>query len=1108
MKRAGFWFLIISIALLIYNPLRSSSIRFDHISQAEGLSQGTVYCIFQDQKGFLWFGTEDGLNKYDGYTFKYYRNDPRNSSSLSNNFVMTICEDIDTGDLWIGTWGGGLNRFIRKNEMFDPIKADLESTTGLASNDILVLYIGSDRTLWIGHQNKGLNSLDLETNEFQHYSSRSKDVEKARGLSGESVISICEDRNGNIWVGTSKSGLNRLDRETGKITHFIHYKNDPGSISHNSIPCLYVDNAGTVWAGTNDGLNRFNDKTGTFQRFPLLHAGAGQQAPKVRIKAIREDIHGDLWIGTWGHGLFKLNPETGESTQYKHDPRYKDSLVKDKIMCLVRDESGIFWIGTYGGGLNKFEPERPKFNYYGHDHYNSNKGLSHSDVLEIFEGPDGVLWLGTDGGGLNRYDPKTGLYTYYKHDPANRDSIADDRVYSITREKSGIMWIGTYRGGLNRFDPGTGKFERFMVPQGRPPKLSTGEAKHISNNHVMKLLLDHEGILWIGTLGGGLNRFNPGKRSFYHYRHNPDSTDSITSDKIYTIYEDRSHAIWVGTAGGGLNRLDLDRGKFTKFQPSVNASKSMSSNTILAILEDKDGTLWIGTTLGLNRMDKNKTKFSIFKMDDGLPNDVINAILEDEEGNLWLSTNRGLSKFDKDNTFRNYNVADGLQGYEFNMGSALVSKRDGTMYFGGINGFNSFKPKSIEEMFHEPKIVFTSFKNLNDEAELDSHINLVKEIELSYTNSSISFEFAALDFSDPSQNQYRYQLFGSGDDRWKELGNERTITFPKLDHGQYILKVKGSNNNGVWSKKAAELKIYISPPYWKTWWFAVIVVFVIAGVMALIIRSRFKKLEYKLKVEKEQESLKLKKDLEKKQLENELKLKADFTAMLVHDLRSPLTAIMGYADLLITSPGEVNIEKVGQTVSRSSDRMLSLINDMLDISKFEAGKMKVTKKRVFLVTLVRDIASIMQPLFDKKQLQVKYEFPEMPRVFIDPEKIGQVIDNLISNGIKFSPTKGVITLRVREVTSDDGKLFQEFSITDVGPGVPKEKRANLFDKYAQFQSSETKGTGLGLAVSRLIIDAHGGKIGYTPKDGVSHTFYFQVPVLPTEKSKVIEISTG
>lgn len=1101
MKCMGYVFIfVLSTVAFLFPESSDTSIRFDHISLAEGLSQSTVYCIFQDSRGFMWFGTEDGLNKYDGYTFTFYKCDPRNPYSLSNNFVIDITENLYNGDLWIGTWGGGLNRLDRKSGTIEPFKHVPNDSTSLASNDISALFIDSRGRLWIGTHN-GLDRYDQKTGKFIHHSNNPNDPSL---ISDNMIKTICEDNQGYLWIGTRNGGLNRFEPQTGQFLVFQHQENDPTSLIDNNIIELFLDHKGSLWVGTNTGLNHYDEKSNRFEFIALGLGNESKEQPPLTITAIAEDLNGILWIGTKQEGLFSYNLSTNEVGHYQHDPRYRDSLVKNNISDIFRDESGIFWIATYGGGLNKFEPERPKFLRYSHDPYSKNN-LSASDVLAIFEDNNGILWLGTDGGGLNRFDPTSGNYTHYKQEKNNPNSLQSDSIYSIQQDKAGLLWLGTYGGGLNCFNPGTGEFKAYTIQPGRPVKYSNGMSRYISSNLVLPVLIDRNDIIWIGTVDGGLNRFNPSEGMFFHYMHNPEYPESISFDKIYTLYLDRANVLWIGTAGGGLNRMDNENGKFTCFQPSINAPDSLSDSTILCIYEDQGGILWVGTTAGLNRMDKDTRRFKTYKMADGLPSDVINAILEDPEKNLWISTNRGLSKFSPGkNIFRNYNVTDGVQDYEFNMGSAFKNK-NGKLYFGGISGFNAFFPNQIKDTWQPPKIVFTSFKIFNQEAKLDMQISEIREIEISYKESLISFEFAALNYSDPPRNQYAIKLEGH-DIEWNPLGNRRDITYTGLGHGEYKLWVKGSDNNLVWNETGTCLKIRVLPPFWKTWWFVTLIVFLFAALLGMVIRYRFKKFEYKLHLEKQQEKLDLKQQLEKKQLENELKLKADFTAMLVHDLRSPLTAIMGYADLLSSSPEAVDPVKIGGTISRSSDRMLNLINDMLDISKFEAGKMKINKKKVSLVGLVRDLATIMRPLFDKKSIQLKSEFPQIPRLFMDPEKIGQVVDNLISNAIKFSPPNSTITIRIRELTINENP-YQEFSITDLGPGVPKEKRDFLFDKYAQFQSTPgIKGTGLGLAVSYLIIEAHGGKIGYLPEDGVCHTFFFQLPETTSQKSKVINFN--
>ncbi len=1059
----------------------SSPIKFDHISLEQGLSQSTVTCIFQDSKGFMWFGTEDGLNKYDGYTFKFYKYDPKNSNSLNNNLITSICED-KSGFLWIGTMGG-INRFDRKKEKITRFTHDPNNPSSLASKKVFSILVDRSGTLWIGTWDKGLDRYDPETGGFIHY--RLNPANEADRLNHNFVNAIYEDRGGELWIGTDGGGLKRLDRERKTFTHYqsdLHNPGDAKNLSINHVFSIHEDYSRNLWIGTKKGLDRFHREKQEFIHIPST-------SPTPEVNAIQGDRLGILWFATWNQGLSRLDPNTGKIITYRADPTDPDSINSNEILSFYMDESGIMWVGTKRG-INKFEPEKTKFTHYKKQPNNTNS-LNDNDVRAICEDKNipGVFWIGTTNGGLNRFDMNTETFSHYQNKPGDPTSLSHNYILTIYQDRSGILWIGTSGGGLNKFNPKTGKSSHYKSESKRTDSLS--------NNIVTSIIEDRFGISWIGTYGGGLNHFDPRTGTFFPYKHHPDDPRSLSSDYIHCLYEDRLGVLWIGTADEGLNRFERENQTFIRYQPSEEEPTSLSHNTILSIYESRSGILWIGTAGGINRFNRQSQSFLAYKEKDGLPNDVINAILEDDRGNLWISTNKGLSKFNPiEETFRNYNIKDGIQGYEFNAGAAYKGK-DKKMYFGGLNGFNVFHPADIKDSIHKPKIVITSFKKFNDEAKLQEHISEIEEIQVSHRDS-ISFEFAALDFSDPPRNQYAYLLEGQNDD-WIQLGNTREITFPGLAPGDYTLRIKGSNSNRVWNNEGTFLKIKVTPPFWRTWWFGALGFFIIISFLVVLIRHRFKRLRFELK----KEQAEMKRKMEKERLENELKLKADYTAMLVHDLRSPLAAITGYADFLAThhSRGElekIGIEKIGSTISRSAERMLRLINDMLDISKFEAGKMSILRKDASIVVLAKEISAVMAPLMNKKKLRIEFQFVDLPKIAIDPERISQVINNFISNAIKFSPKNGVITLKTRRLTIE-GKHFQELSVTDTGPGVPRDKQKFLFDKYAQVHKEPTaKGTGLGLAVSRLIIEAHDGFIGYESQESQKNTFFFRIPEAETD----------
>jgi signal transduction histidine kinase/ligand-binding sensor domain-containing protein len=1077
--------------------LGSRTIHFKHISLNEGLSQNAVFCILQDRKGFLWFGTQDGLNKYDGYTFKVYKPDPDNTNSLSHSCIMALYED-DSGIIWIGTNGGGLNKFDTKKEKFYRYRVVPDDPDCISCGFIRAICQDNSGTMWIGTNGGGIYTITGKTDRENPGIVREKIVNyrnipgDPNSLGSNRVNAVLKDRSGAIRIGTG-SGLDKFDKETGQFTHYINIPGDLHSLSHNSITQIYEDCAGLLWVGTGGGLNLMDKKTGKFTRY-RHQPGEHSSISSDNISSIVEDRSGVLWIGTRGGGLNKFNKKTGTFSHFRHRADAPHSLSYDNISCIYEDISRILWVGTSGKGLNKFYRE-DKFVHY-QSILNNPNSLSDNYVYSIFEDHLGILWIGTSAGGLNKFDRKTGVFTHYRNDAGTASSLSHNAVRSILEDHSGALWVGTGGGGLNRFDRKTGTFTRFRRSDENPGSLS--------QNTVYTIFEDHSGTLWVGTGGGGINKLDRETGTFIHYRRNEEDPNSVSDDFISIIYEAPTEPgiLWVGTRYRGLNRFDPDREVFTRFTTDPDDPESLSANFVLSLYEDRGGTLWIGTYGGgLNKLigkrEKNEgIRFVHYTEKNGLPNNSIYGILEDEAGNLWMSTNKGISKFNPVNeTFKNYNVKDGLQGSEFN-GGAYHKNRRGEMFFGGINGFNAFWPADVKDNPHIPPIVITGFRVSNIPVPIGAHSPLQEsiiwtdKIELTYKQNALSFEFAALDFTIPENNRYAYKMEGF-DTGWNITDSSKRFAFyTNLDPGHYILRVRGSNNDGVWNEEGAAVKITILPPFWETWWFIFLLLVVGAGLLIFFIRRRINRVEQKSKEEK----IALKREMEKQQLEQELKLKADFTAMLVHDLRSPLSAAIGFSEILIENPELVDIEGIGKAIKLSSERMLTLVNEMLDYSKFEAGKMVLDKKGTYILRLMEDIIEMMIPLLDQKRINLVYDVPPEIRekhLSLDPEKISQVLNNFLSNAIKFAPMKGVVTLGMRMV--DQG--FVEISVNDNGPGIPGDKQKYIFDKYAQLNNKEqVKGTGLGLAVSKMIIEAHGGVIGYRTLEGKGGSvFFFRLP---------------
>lgn len=820
-------------------------IRFDHLSLEQGLSQSAVLCIFQDKRGFMWFGTEDGLNRYDGYGFTVYRHDPSDPRSLPSDVVWAIDEDA-AGDLWIGTEGGGIARWDRKANSFTRFRHEASQPASLASDAVRALHVDRTGALWIGTRDAGLDRLDPGTGLATHYR---HDPADAASLSDNSVYVLHEDPSGSLWVGTS-GGLNRLDTARNG---FVHYRHDPanaGSLSEDQVRSVVADAEGSLWVGTqHGGLNRLRPGSKHFERFRQDTVDAhGLSHDSVR--AVLEDDRGRLWVGTDG-GLNLLQREGTTFARYAHDASNPASLSDNTVMSLFEDRGGVLWVGTRSAGLNKWNPATWSFGHQTSDPANP-AGLSNSNVMAFSESPDGRLWIGTLGGGLNVFDRASGRFSYFRNDPRDPRSLSDDRVMVLHHDRQGVLWVGTFDGGLGRLDPATGAFKTYRHDPANPGSISADQ--------IMSLFEDSRGTLWVGTFRGGLNRFERSSETFTRFQNDPANADSLSNDVVTSIAEGAGGALWVGTDGGGLDLFDPATGRFRSYKHRSDDAHSLSANTVFALFADGLGTLWVGTRGGgldkLSDFDpkSGNARFINYSQRNGLPNQVIYGIQPDATGDLWLSTNNGLSRLDpRTRTFRNYNVSHGLQGNEFNFGAHYRSA-SGTLYFGGSAGFNAFSPEQLESNRHRPPVVLTAVLKANKPVILETPISELTSLDLGFRDHVVTFEFAGLDFAAPERNRYAYRLEGFDPD-WTELGGVHRVTYTNLDPGRYVLRVKAANNDGRWNDQALSLSMHVIPPPWRTWWaylgYGLIGLAAILSVLRAQRRKAAREAEYRQRLELE-----------------------------------------------------------------------------------------------------------------------------------------------------------------------------------------------------------------------------------------------------------------
>jgi ligand-binding sensor domain-containing protein/signal transduction histidine kinase len=1055
--------IIVILILFLILPLFNfaQDIRFEHLTTNEGLSHSWVSCIYQDNQGFMWFGTFDGLNKFDGYDFIVYQHDVNNPNTLPSNVIRSICED-HSGNLWIATMEG-LCFYDRRKDIF--INYNKGNGYDLENLNIWNIFYDSRRLLWIGTNHVGLYQYDPSKNQQVYFPYNENDI---TSLSHSNVRQVFEDSKGHLWIATN-NGLNIFNHETNTFTRIIHDEKNNQSIIGNTISAITEDSEGNLWfACYGYGLSTIHvDDIHTksfinYQHNPKISSSLASNL----VLSLYPDKNDGLWIGTENGGLDLL--KKGETTfmHFKYDQNDPNSLNNNSIYTIYKDNAGDIWIGTYAGGVNIIKHKKQAFKHFknlpGKPH-----SLSSNAVWKFHEDMGGNIWIATDGG-LNKYSPKTGYFECYNSTNSNLNS---DALLTVYIDSENDVWIGTWAGGISRFSRETKLFETF-----------TSENSNLSNNNVFDIGEDEEGNLWLAT-HRGLNKYNKRKKTFIYYSVR---NSTIPNNFLEVLLVDHKNHILIGSSDGFLI-FNPETETFNSYTSDPKNNSYISNNFITSIFNDGDSIVWIGTIDGLNRLNRKTDQITRYFKSDGLISNLIFAIEKDDEDCLWISANDGISRFNlKTEQFKNFTKDDGLQGKTFIKKSSYIAK-NGIIYFGGDNGFNQLDPKEVIENKAIPPIVITDFQIFNkpvkvgvDHSPLNEHISFTKELTLSYKQSVFSFKYAALNYISSSKNQYAYMLEGFNPD-WNYVGTGRVATYTNINPGKYMFRVKGSNNDGYWNKKGTAVKIIITPPFWGTWWFRLIIILLVVLVIVIGHKIRTARI---LAYNRELEQHVKERTIQLEEINKELEA---FSYSVSHDLRTPLRGINGFSQALLEDYGE-KLDKQGKEylnrIRRGSKRMGELIENLLKLSRFLRIDMNFT--HVNLSHLVKSIIEEYKTLNPGREIECMIA----NNLFVkgDATLLRIMLMNLIDNAWKFTSKLPNAVIEFGSAIKYRKKVFY---IRDNGVGFNTNISDKLFNVFER-QHLQFEGSGIGLSIVQRIINRHHGSIWAEGKENQGATFYFTI----------------
>ena len=1084
------WKLLLGLALWSVSSfaraaIDASPLILEHLTPSDGLPQGTVFATLQDSQGFVWLGTEDGLVRYDGQTLVRYAHSPSVAGGLPGNFIYQIIEDAHH-DLWIAIKDAGVARWNRDKDSFTVFRHNSANPRSLASDAARAVMLDAHGRVWIGTSDGGIDVLDPATGSIEHLR---HDPANANSLIDDRIFTLTLDRSGSVWIGT-EAGLDRRQNERGAFDHFRHSSDDPHSLSGDQISRVLEDRTGGLWVATYDGgLNRM-DRDGrvvqVFRHDPQRKTSLSNDD----VRALLEDQVGHLWVGTVD-GLNLLDRASGGFVHYGHQESDGGSLRDSYIRSLYEDSSGLVWIGTDAGGVSRWNPR--SWELGGH----RPEWLGGRPVTAFADAPNNNVWIGSVGGGLVQYDGSSGAATDIDSLVGQRNALGDRRVMALHEDRHGALWIGTMTHGLRRL--AGGHLESIAV--------KAGDSRSLSDAGIMTIVETRTGKLWIGTLDGGVNVLDPDTRLIQQLPYGPSVPGAISAASVIAIAEGLDGNLWIGTVGGGLDLARPDGSVIKVFRHDPGDPASLPANIVYAINVDSAGRVWLGTDGGGlvqvigSAAAPDSLRFQVVSRNEGLSSDTIWGVLSDAAGHLWLSGNAGLMRFDPETrSVKTFHREHGLQGEEFDNG-AYFRLRDGRLCFGGPGGFNIFDPSGLSQDRRPPRLALTRIEVMGVPVPTTTPYWLLGRLAVDHRAGIISMDFGALDFISPKRNRLAYRMAGLTD-QWIDVGSQHRITLTNLGAGDHVLEVRAANADSVWSETPLRLTIHKAPAPWNSPWAYAAYALAALAVLASRLRSQRMKFRQVVAARERLESevaLRTRELVESnRQLAEAARAKSNFLDRMSHELRTPMNGVVGMTELLARTPLSSTQTRLTATIRSSAGVLLQIVNDLLDLSKIQAGKVQLESLPIDLIPLLEECTSLFSGGAATKgiELIVCPTAHDHQDLMGDPLRLRQILMNLIGNAVKFT-AQGEVVVKADILAIEPDRATLQITVCDTGVGMDEATIAKIFEPFTQADESTSRrfgGSGLGLAICRELAELLGGTITVTSTPKVGSTFTLTLPL--------------